>query len=443
MARGPQVERLHNAVTGAEPAPVGTGANEWRRCGAVLQTISMYLQNASPGVREAIGGETGPAVDAAFQQSAKAMLAKAALLGDGGGALGAVSQAMQTATEEYAKLTAAEPTEPAAYRAPVGNPTDEELQQQAQSKAKEQAFAQALAAQEEKARAAADALDEAFEKQTQTMKEIHGEPDPPPPPPPPSGQPGSAGGTSGSAGSGGAAAVPHLRGQAGIGVVDHGFAQVHPGPHVGYVPAGGGHDGNGYLPGTGSTGDPTAPVEGAVPGSTGGLGGPGGSSIGTAGATAGGMAAGLLGAKLTGALKGGLFPTSGGTAGTAGTTGRGTAASAVRGIGSSARTGGAGTIGRSGAAAGSGGTAGRAGVGGAGGAGRSGSGAGAGRSGSGGRAGSGSGARAGAGGRSGAGTGAGGRSGRGKDDEKGRKKELFDVGEDWVDDEGAAPGVID
>ena len=36
-----------------------------------------------------------------------------------------------------------------------------------------------------------------------------------------------------------------------------------------------------------------------------------------------------------------------------------------------------------------------------------------------------------------------GRTGRGKDDEKGRKRDLFDAGEDWVDDEDAAPGIID
>jgi hypothetical protein len=204
MVRGPQVERLTTAVTGTEPTVVSAGANDWRRCGTLLETIAVYLRTSSQGVRHAIGGQTGPAVDAAFQKSAEAMTRKAAVLGNGSGALVAVSDAMQAATDVHTTMT--DMAAPTAYRAPVGNPTDEELQQQAQSKAKEQAFAQAFAAQEEKARAAADALDEAFEKHTLTMKEIHGEPDPPPPPPLPQKQPGSAGGSSGSAGSGGAAA---------------------------------------------------------------------------------------------------------------------------------------------------------------------------------------------------------------------------------------------
>lgn len=83
MVRGPQVERLRTAVTGAEPTVVDSGAADWRRCSMLLDTISMYLLNSSQSVRLAIGGETGPAVDAAFQKSAKAMTAKSTVLVQG------------------------------------------------------------------------------------------------------------------------------------------------------------------------------------------------------------------------------------------------------------------------------------------------------------------------------------------------------------------------
>ena len=42
-----------------------------------------------------------------------------------------------------------------------------------------------------------------------------------------------------------------------------------------------------------------------------------------------------------------------------------------------------------------------------------------------------------------AGSTVGGRNGRRKDDDKSKKHDLFDVEEEWTDDEGIAPGVID
>ncbi len=40
--------------------------------------------------------------------------------------------------------------------------------------------------------------------------------------------------------------------------------------------------------------------------------------------------------------------------------------------------------------------------------------------------------------------GVGGKRGRGKDEEEQRtERDLFDDGQDWIDDEGVAPGVID
>ena len=440
MVHGPQVERLNKAVIGTDPGVVNRAATEWGRCGTTLQKVSEYLANASGTVKWAIGGETGPAVDAAFKRSAEAMAAKAQVMNEAVAALVDAGAAMHVAQQAAATMQGME--QPAEYTAP-GDADEAQLAKEAKSKAAQKAFAKAFAEQEEKARIEADELEATFAKSAATMKKIHGEPDPPPPPLPPSDDlqtPGNGGSSNGTTGH--SVTPTHLTGHIGqqpqteIGLIKdpqptYDYVPNHPGSEVGTGTTGVGT--------TGSSGTPIDYVPGTGSGSSGGI----GSALGVGGATAGGMAAGLLGAKLTGALKGGLFPTSGGAA----TAGRGTASSAVRGIGSSARTGGAGTIGKSGAAAGSG-AAGKSAAGTGSGAGRSGAG-GAGRSGAGGagRSGAGSGARAGAGGRGGAGgrTGAGptGRSGRGKDDEKGKKHELFDVGEDWVDDEGAAPGVLD
>jgi hypothetical protein len=458
MARGPEAERLTRAVTNAEPETVDAASREWEACARVLKTVSDYLDSASGTVRSAIGGETGPAVDAAFRRSAGAMDARSTVLLHGSQALRGASAALQKAKDEEAKLR--DIPVPTAYRAPLGNPTDEELHQQAQSKAREQQAASALADQEAKARAEADRLDAELARSTDTMKQIHGEPDPPPPPidPPRTPTPASNGGSSAGM-TGHAVSAPQLHGSGGHPSSDLVFTHPTKDPQVEYTPIGGGGDtgapgggdpGGGDPGGSSPSGTPTGFPSSPISSSELGTPGSSGAGPGVAGATAGGMAAGLIGAKLSGVLKGGLLPSSGG-AGTA--AGRGTAASAVRGIGSSARTGGAGTLGRSGAAPGAStagrGAAGRAGgaaaagksaAGGAGAAGKSASG---GRSGAGasGRSGSGAGGRGGSGGRGGAGVA--GRSARGKDDEKGKKHELFDVGEDWVDDEGAAPGVLD
>ena len=157
--------------------------------------------------------------------------------------------------------------------------------------------------------------------------------------------------------------------------------------------------------------------------------------------TAGGIAAGGLGAAGLGNLLRGGLPGSGqavraGSARPIGSTSR-AAASGALGRGSSAPA--AGSTARSGAA-GAGGRAGAAGQSTA----KQGSGARSGGTrGAAARAAGGRGAGAGAGGRA-AGAAAGGRGRGSKDDEKqGQARDLFDDGQDWIDDDDAVDGVLD
>ncbi len=190
----------------------------------------------------------------------------------------------------------------------------------------------------------------------------------------------------------------------------------HPDVHVPHDPGhtGGphdpGHTGGPHDPGyPGYPGGPHDPGYPGHPGGPGGHGGPGGSGgdHGVGPAVLGGAAAGVFGAP--GLVRGirGLVA------------GRGLSGSSVGAIGSSSRTGGPGSLGRTGSGT-PGSPVSRGG-------GRGGA---AGRGGAGGR---GSGAAGAAGGR-----------GRRRDGEKeGRDRDLFDDGEEWIDDEGAAPGVLD
>lgn len=161
------------------------------------------------------------------------------------------------------------------------------------------------------------------------------------------------------------------------------------------------------------------------------IGNPGGPDIGSPGNPGAGGPGGIHPGLLGGGLLAGGLAAPGAINGIRGLLSRGGVSSGAQAIGSSTRAGGPGALGRSGALA-PGSPVGR----GAGGRG-------AGARGAGGRGVPGAqGARGGRGGRGTVGA-AGGRGGRRKDGEReGADRELYDDGQDWLDDEGTAPGVL-
>ncbi|MBM7516011.1 hypothetical protein [Nocardioides nitrophenolicus] len=175
----------------------------------------------------------------------------------------------------------------------------------------------------------------------------------------------------------------------------------YPGPG-GHVP---GYPGPGYNPPPIDTLTPNLPPLDPGPGGV-GSGGTGDHTFTAGPAVLGGAAAGVFGAA-PGVVRGlrGLVG------------GRGLGSSGVGAIGSSTRAGGPGSLGRAGA-----GTPGSP------------VGRGTGRGGAAGRGG--------AGGRGGGAAGAAGGRGRRRDEKDGQDRDLFDDGEDWIDDEGAGPGVL-
>lgn len=421
---GPQETRLVQALDGARPGNVDGRAFEWSKCADILRTVSGRLAVAEMPIPEGEAGEkTAGAMNAAFKSAATGMVERADKLTAGSQALTAASQVIDAARQAHAALGAES-------AAPTYTPSDDPgseagIKHHNDYLAKAAAHQAEVDHRERISREHADRIDKVLTKSSDTMREIHGEKkedDRIPERKLPTG----GGGTSPSTGGrGGGSPTVHLAGpNPGSGPghdpghghgPGHGGNGTHPsGPGVTYPPGGGTHE-----PGGGTVA--TIPIGTSTGTSTGG-GVPGASLV--AGATAGGVGAGLLGAGLTpGGLRG-VLPI-GGTSGS-------TAQSAVRGIGATSRAAGATTLGRSGVSAtgtSSGSTAtGRSASGGAAGANRSGS-----STRGGGRA----------GGRGAAGSGAGGRNGRRKDDDKPGKRDLFDVDEDWVDDEGVAPGVLD
>ncbi|MGY2702197.1 hypothetical protein [Nocardioides sp. HB32] len=435
MATGPQRARLDRALHGANDGDIDRHASEWEYCQGILQQIGTALLTASPEVKQKIGGRTGPAVDAAFNRSATSMSDKSTELGAGAQALRNAADVIRSAKIEQDDLARHPLSEPPPYHAPVGPPTRADIQAESQNRQAHSNYQAAYDDQEARAKKQADAMDRVFGHSATTMKQIHGEPDPKPA--------GSSGGGTGGASGGGASGgsggsvtagggggprsvdgptyYPGSPGTGTTGTTGHPGSPV-PGP--GYVPAGGGP--GGAPQGGGPVGPISTPAAGGTPGGTpGATGGTSGGSIGAgtglglAGAAAGGAAGGLLGTGLSaGGLRGGAVSPV--------VTSSGTAASGVRGIGATSRTGVTGPLGRPG------------------GAGAVSSGSGSGRSGAAsaaGRRGTTGGSRGAAGGR---GTGAAsGRGGRGGKDDKRRKRDVFDTGDEWVEDEDAAPGVLD
>lgn len=447
MTRGPQQQRLHDYLDGANASGLRDAVAQWSEGQNILLQVSMQLERMSQDMETSddreFQGATADAARASFLTSSQAMVLKADQLRQGSEAFALSAGAIDTANAERVALAQGDGAQPPERPStPPGSTEPEDVRAQRDYDTANAAYWEKYHADERRAGDAIAALDQSHTTAAEVFKSIHGEPDPAEP------TTGPTGGTAGDSGT----APPQGTGGGG------GTADVHVDidGDTDFVPndTGDGDDATDDTHDTSfpdPTGDPTAdPVPGdptGPTGPTGPVGTPattGGVSPGTASggistpAAGGGVAAGL-GVGVAGGLVGGMasgFASSGGVAatGAASTGGRGIGAGGPRGAGSS-------VIGRGNGIAGAGGGATGAGRGNARGASRAvGTGAGAGR-GTGAR----TAGRGAAGSRGTLATGAGGRgSARGKGPrERGSEHELVDDGQDWLDDEGAYDGVID
>jgi len=449
VTRGPQQQRLRDFLETAQQGDLRGSSREWSEGENVLRMISQELERMSGDMGrshdEEFQGRTADAARTSFMVSAHAMSDKADQLKQGAAAFERSAAALDTAIAERDALARGDGKQPPERpNTPPGSTETADLRAQRDYDTAKAEYWEQYHADERRATDAMTALDDEHNAAAEVFKSIHGEPDPVPPP---------TGGGGGGAGGGGGGVPPVAGGGAGGG-----------GGHGTWVPnddqvwepnADETGDTGGDTGGDDTGGDPTGvptptgdPTPGDPTGPSGPLGPtpsttpvstptatPGGLSTPAAG---GGVAAGLgvgVAGGIAGGVAGGLaFP--GTVAGTGGVTsgGRGIGAGGPRGAGSSVLGRGNGVAGVGNGAGtgtrGSGRSAGRAGAGG------QATGRGAGRGGTRGAAGS----RGAAGAAGGAGRG----SGRGKDKKvRGAEHDLFDDGQDWIDDEGVYDGVID
>ena len=423
MAQGPNEARFRTSLEGASAESVQAGAAEWLRCAELLDVVSRSLKSAADKDQR-IGGRTGPAMGAAFRRTSESVDERAGLLREGRAALESAAQVIEKAAKAREAMDNQHPagTNPGSWNRPVGPLTEEDLDAQRKHQAKVNEYQENAAARERISQQWTENIDNVYADSTEVMKKIHGEPDPEPPKGTDEGKPGSINPTRG---------TPQGPGETDTDPRDPDDNNPrdpddnNPGDPDDTDP----RDPDDNNPGDpddsgGDDGDDHIPPIGSDPGDNGG-----GVSTGTLGGLALGAGGGAL---ALGGLRNGGLVLPGGAVNSNG----------VRPIGSTGRIGTSGALGRGagalapgtpvtrgGAAAGRGGV-GRGGVGTGSPVGRGG------RGGAGGR-GAGRGGRAGTGG---IGTGR----GKGKKDEEKQQapRDLFDDGENWIDDEGAAPDVL-
>ena len=418
MAQGPNEARFKNSLLGASWESVDDGAAEWKRCADLLGQVARSLDVAA-GKDKKIGGRTGPAMGAAFRRTSGNVVERAQLLLEGRAALDSAARVIEKAEKARKAMDAQHPASdnPGSWKRPVGPLTEEDLKAQQRHQQKVNDFQENYAARERISQQWSDNIDNIFADSTEVMKKIHGEPDPIIEKKKETGGPGSV--TPGTPQ--GPRNIPDdptdtdptdPRDPDDTGDNDDHGGDDHGGDDHGGDDHGGDDHG----------GDDQTDVPPTHSDNGGGIG------TGTLGGLA---AAGAGGAVAFGGFRGGLqLPSA-------------LSSTGVRPIGSTGRIGTSGALGRGGAIApgspvtrtGASGAAGR----GAAGRGIAGTGSPVGRGGRGtaGAKGAGRGGRAGVGG---IGTGRG--AGKKDEEKKQTPRDLFDDGEDWIDDEGAAPNVL-
>jgi hypothetical protein len=419
---GDNEQKLREHLSSSRVWQVFTAEHQWSLGERALKRVADAIENARPLAERNLGRHTADQADRAFAAMHAKVKERQEQLKKGAEALGEAKAAISRAEAVVRGFDA---------DGPINEPTppdwsDDEIDQIRQLKvhgAKVTAYNNAVAEREQAALAAIQDVDATNQASTATMREIQGK------------RPEDAGGGGGGGtpGGGGGGVPPGTGGTP----PRYDPPTYDPPTNPTFDPPTGNptHDPPTFDPPTGGTSDP--PTGGTVDPPTGETGPgeppvlttpPSGTFGGMAGAIGGGLAGGAIG---MGAIRAGALGGAGSTS-----------ASGARPIGSTGRTAASGALGR-GAVAGGTPTraaAGRAAAAGAGAAGRGAAGRGA--------AGRGAGARGAAGGRGAAGrgagaVGAGGRGGRqGKDDQSAEVDHLLDD-HDWIDDEDAAPGVID
>ena len=334
--------RLERALAGCDEGAdrdryqgVGDGAG-------LLGSVQVALMRATPVIAEQFGPGTGESAAKAFQKMADKVSMRRDADDPGREALREAKSVLDDARAVQTSFQG-ELNDPGEFRADPGADEIDQIRALRAHTAQKDAYAAAFAEREEKARQAVDNMERTYQQSTQTMKQVHGEPDAPVHG---GGGGGGAdvpsGGNPGSGGGGGGGKPPTFGGGGGGGTGGGGGGggrhrrrwrwRRDPAPTIPVSsPVDGLTPGLPGVPQGPGESVPLAPT-GATPGTNVPSSGPGGGTMGgIAGALGGGLMGGMAG--IGGAVRGGGASTP--------------ASTGTRPIGSSSRTGAGGSLGRS------------------------------------------------------------------------------------------------
>jgi hypothetical protein len=412
MPKGPHEARLDTYVAGGSVSNIRHAAQVWDKGQKVLEDLATALDSAKPHLMNRFGPQTGPAAVAAFAKVAHNVRSQAAEMQKAVSALKSAGDALEDAQTMHQHLGNAPASPPADPSQKAGETAEAFHLRQRDTNAAQSHYASVLADRESKSQQATQDVDTKYEHAISVMENIHGQPRT----------------TTGGGGAGGGGAVPGGALPPGPGRTNGGGhrptvltgGHVTDGTHTGGTDTGGGTTTAGGTDTGGTDAPPTYGDPGAsqgpghpggtpYPGDPGETTPPGGLPSGTTGPTGPSATSTAVGGVLSGGILGGTSSLSSAMRSTvsSGMLSRSALSAEEQALLASRATG---TSGATGAA-----TAGRGGAVGMTGSGRGGAG----------------------------GAGAGGRGDRGRKKKKANGVDFFEDNDDWVDDDEAAPGVLD
>ncbi len=195
MPKGPNEQKLDEALTGTSFVDIHVSETEWNEGSKRLTDVAKALREAAPDMETGFGGETGQSAREAFTNVAAKADERSTQMGSAKEALFAAKMAMVKA-QGVRNSMGDMPTQPTAPTPQPGMQDADQIRQERAYSNRMAGYNSALADRESKAEAAVREMNQVYTESTEAMKKVHGEPDRRP------------GGSSGSGGSSGGGSTP-------------------------------------------------------------------------------------------------------------------------------------------------------------------------------------------------------------------------------------------
>ena len=179
---GPYERQLRTAVAAMRDKDVVSSDNAWTESAENLALVGHRLRKAARAMREGFGEDSEIARHghAAFTKAAKRASRRSRQMRRAAAAIAQAKEAMASAQQALDDMER-EPRRPGAFTPNPSQSSKQQLKAEARHGQRMRDYNTKMAEREERSRAALQDLDMTYADSSETMKQIHGEPDPPPP----------------------------------------------------------------------------------------------------------------------------------------------------------------------------------------------------------------------------------------------------------------------